>query len=75
MTEQEREAMNICPKCNEPGLTFMVTQTVVAPMSMYRNLTRTNMRKKEFEHWGTNWDKADIICRCCGYALLHDRKK
>jgi hypothetical protein len=71
MTDAEREALNICPRCGKPNLRVMVTQTVSAPMSMYRNFTRANMRKKEFEHWGTNWDQADIVCRTdsCGYLI------
>lgn len=77
MTEEDREKMNVCPRCGKPTLRVMVTQTVSAPMSMYRNFTRANMRKKTFEHWGTNWDRADILCNNpdgCGYTLLHDRE-
>lgn len=72
MTDDDRARFNICPKCKKPGLTIMVTQTVVAPRSMQHNFTRANMRKKEFEHWGTSWDMADILCRTdgCGYVNL-----
>lgn len=77
MNQEAREKMNICPKCYKSTLRFMVTQIVSAPMSMCHNLTRANMRKKEFQHWGTCWDTMDIMCSdgSCGYTFLHDRKK
>lgn len=73
MTPAEREKLNICPKCGKPTLTIMVTQIVCAPMSMLHNFTRANMRKKEFEHWGTIWENADILCKNpdgCGYTRI-----
>lgn len=77
MTEEDREKMNICPKCGGPHLRIMVTQTVCAPRSMQHNFTRANMRKKEFEHWGTHWDTMDVLCanpKGCGYVQLSDSR-
>jgi len=62
-----------CPKCNSNNTRLMVQSLLSIPTGMEMNLTKSNLRSKEVEQWGTYWDSATFICRDCGYT--RDRGK
>lgn len=46
---------------------MQVQATISAPSSMYSNLTKSNLRKKEVHLTGVNWETADFMCNSCGH--------
>lgn len=57
-------------KCGRYGeeTRMQVQATISAPSTMYANLSKINLRKKEVSLLSVNWETADIICTC-GYVV------
>ena len=64
-----------CKKCGCEDFKVMTSMIVSMPIDMYCNLTKQKMRKKEFEVWGVNWDRADFICKNCGHIILSTKER
>jgi hypothetical protein len=66
----EKINKNKCPECDNDTLCFMGSLIIKAPMQYFHNLSKTSLRKADIEVWGFNWDRAQIFCSDCGFALL-----
>ena len=58
-----------CFNCGSTNVRFMAQITLAAPMSMYGNLTKRNLRSKEVELWGADWVHCDVYCIDCQKLL------
>lgn len=58
-----------CWRCGSTNVRFMTQVTLAAPMSMYGNFTKTNLRSKEVVLWGVDWAHCDIYCMGCNNLL------
>ena len=55
-----------CSNCNSTDLHFVGQLSLIAPMSLYKKITKRNLRKASVNLLGFNWEAADIICLNCG---------
>ena len=63
-----------CPKCGSKNVHFDGNLFIRASMSMWGNLTKRNIRKKEFNIQGFNWSHANIYCMDCWFYLRQGKR-
>ena len=52
----------ICPKCGKDSYKFGVYLYVTAPLKFYANLSKKNMRSKEFQIDAALWETTNWFC-------------
>lgn len=63
-----------CPRCDSENMSFMVDIIVHAPIKYLHELSKTNLRKKDVEIIGADWDKATYVCLECYWDNNLDRE-
>ena len=59
--------MRLCPEC-KVEMTMSVSLYMVMPSSLEYKITKRDLRKKEVEIWGADWEGARYVCPNCGYV-------
>ena len=61
-----------CQKCGSPTR-MMGYLYFSAPSEFEHNLTRKNLRSKDFEVWAVLWESMDFICTKCGHIDMAEK--
>ncbi len=60
----------VCAKCGSESIRVGVSVFMyISPEDAHR-LTKKTLRKSTTELWSASWDKAQIVCRDCGYVHI-----